>query len=55
MKYYSYKVKLTHDKGYSYLTTCAINEKTAISNICKAENCPKSAVEIISVQKCEVI
>lgn len=44
MKYFV--VKLTHDGGVSYLKTTATTVDKCIEQICAAEACPPSAVDI---------
>jgi hypothetical protein len=40
-----YEIRLKHDNGEITIRTSATDIGTAIQNVCKAENCPKSAVQ----------
>ena len=50
----TYEFTLKHDKGIVTLRTRARNLQTAQDIICKAENCPKSAIQwwrVVPTQK----
>lgn len=49
MKYYW--IKLTHDKGTSYLKTSSTSKEQAIKNTMAYENCPKRAIECKEISK----
>lgn len=43
----TYKFKLHHDHGIEIIKTVSRGIVSAVNNICKAEGCPESALELI--------
>ena len=51
MNTYKFTALISHDKGQIKATTTASSQQAAIHIICKAENCPESAVKIVKSQR----
>ena len=50
MKLSTYIFKAHHDKGVSKIKVVASSAETALMMLCKAENAPASAFELVKVQ-----
>lgn len=49
----TYHITIKHDKGVLVIRTKARNKAAAVEIVCRAENCPKSAItHILHVTKC---
>ncbi|HSW59959.1 MAG TPA: hypothetical protein VLJ60_04130 [bacterium] len=53
MSIYLFRLTLKHDSGTFRIKTASSSEESAVKTVCKAENCPKSA--IIKIEKLKTI
>lgn len=45
MQYRTFKIKVRHDQGLTWMTVLADSEESAIERVMKTEQCPRSAIK----------